>query len=173
MRTLAVLLTMLISTTAHAQTAEETLRYLLTGVRGVESVSIPFKGKSLLITPEQDPFGTSVKFGDLLVTQYEISRVNDCRYKVVISGSDGVNRPVEVQYRLTLDFTKFTGATVVRDGKIGFTKVYNLETECVQGAASKCSAVVSQQQVWLTVADDAGLQAAVEQFRTIFCKGGF
>jgi hypothetical protein len=180
MRRLAAILFISSATLAHAQTADETVLYLMHGLEGQEKQLPPINGQISALKPV-DGNGAQFLIGTtpanlVAMVEYRYTKIDDCMWS--LAAWERHDASLVKGLTVTLDFSKASAAKLVNlagsGGGLRITDVEGLQfKDCVsESGSSKCEELKGGEGIQFpTAADPDRLTKALAYFQQTYCKG--
>lgn len=178
MRGIIPLVLTLMATPACAQTAEETMVYMLHGFEGAPISANTSNGRT--ITMEKYPElenGILLKITTSIPDSFErgaygLTKINDCKYAVtVLAAKVGKgDLPLEPMVKVTMDWSKVSGLSFDHKDGILIAKPEGLDLAC-DTEGDGCSFAKANPILYINLGSQKRVEKAFEYFQRTYCKG--
>ena len=165
---------------AFAQSAEETIVYML---HGITNAPVTMNGTPpMTIQPATDGYGVELLWADKLGARISYTRVDDCHYDMTLStAEDGdLAKPIVENATITLDWSKVSGVKLTTPPGIAPNiplKFVNVDGLAISACKSIDPNVCKDMRIKfvletaMNVGDPARTAKAYDYFKKNFCEG--
>lgn len=177
MRRIVPLILALLATPAHAQTAEETMLYMLHGFEG-SPIAVDFHGHQMTMEsyPELEN-GILLKIATPIPDMYQrgaygLTKIDDCTYSVTVLaakvGSDDL--PLTPLVTATMDWSKVSGLSFDSTGGILTAIPDGIKIDC-DAQQPSCATIKAAPLFYLNLGSQRRVEKAFQYFQANYCKG--